>query len=178
MVVFDIKRVPVHAGSIRFYVAKKDSKRAKVVSKNVKLLEKEEKIKGYNKLEFFKLFSKKVNKTKVNLVNFLRIIKKEGKIVAGYGASGRANTIIQYCGITNDLISYMIDDAPAKIGCFTPGSHLKILPSSVLNSKNAPDYILIFAWSFLKEIVKRNKEYIKKGGKIIVPLPKVKIVNF
>jgi methylation protein EvaC len=177
MIVFDIKHVSIHGGSIRFYVAKKESNRAKVISENVKLLKKHEKLKMYNKPKVFKLFSKKVDKTKVSLINLLKKIKKDKKIVAGYGASGRANTIIQYCGITNDLVSYMIDDAPAKIGCYTPGSHLKIFPSSVLNGKNPPDYVLIFAFSFFEEIVKRNKQYIKNGGKMIVPLPEVKIVS-
>jgi methylation protein EvaC len=178
MKIFDIKLVPIHGGSIRFYVAKKGSNRSKVVSENVKLLEKEEKLKAYNKFESFKLFSKKVDKTKKCLIKLLKKLKKEGKIVAGYGASGRANTIIQYCGITNDLISYMIDDAPAKIGCYTPGSHLEILPRSVLQSKNAPDYVLVFAWSFFDEIVKRNKRFIEKGGKMIIPLPEVKVISF
>jgi len=178
LTIFDIKQVPIHAGSIRFYVAKKNSNRAKVVSENVKLLIKEEKLKAYDKIDSFKLFSKKVESTKKELVDLLKKLKKEGKTVAGYGASGRANTMIQYCGITNDLVSYMIDDAPAKIGCYTPGSHLKILSSSVLSSKDAPDYVLVFAWSFFEEIVKRNNNFINSGGKMIVPLPKVKIISF
>jgi SAM-dependent methyltransferase len=178
LTIFDIKLVPIHAGSIRFYVAKKNSKRAKLISENVKLLEEEEKLKAYNKFESLKLFSKKIKNTKKELIDLLRKIKKEGKTVAGYGASGRANTIIQFCGITNDLVSYMIDDAPAKIGCYTPGSHLEILPSSVLNGDKAPDYILVFAWSFFEEIVKRNKKFIESGGKMIVPLPKVKVIRF
>ena len=178
LTIFDIKFVPIHAGSIRFYVAKKNSKRASVISENVKLLEKEEKAKLYNKFECFNLFSKKVENTKKELVSLLEKIKKEGKTIAGYGASGRANTMIQYCGITNDLVSYMIDDAPAKIGCYTPGSHLKILSSSVLSSNNAPDYVLVFAWSFFEEIIKRNSNFIKSGGKMIVPLPEVKVISF
>tara|TARA_A100001011_G_scaffold397804_1_gene499991 strand:+ start:3165 stop:4424 length:1260 start_codon:yes stop_codon:yes gene_type:complete len=178
LTIFDIKFVPIHAGSIRFYLAKKNSKRASVISENVKLLEKEEKAKQYNKFECFNLFSKKIENTKKELVRLLEKIKKEGKTIAGYGASGRANTMIQYCGITNDLVSYMIDDAPAKIGCYTPGSHLKILSSSVLSSNNAPDYVLVFAWSFFEEIIKRNSNFIKSGGKMIVPLPEVKVISF
>ena len=72
----------------------------------------------------------------------------------------------------------MIDDAPAKVGCYTPGSHLEILPSSILNDTNAPDYVLVFAWSFFDEIVKRNQKFIESGGKMIVPLPEVKIISF
>jgi hypothetical protein len=113
--------------------------------------------------------------TKKDLIFLLKKLKSEGLTVAGYGASGRANTIIQYCEITEDLVSYMIDDAPAKTGFFTPGSHLEIFPSSILLGKDAPDYVLVFAWSFFDEILKRNKNYIKAGGRMILPLPQVKI---
>ncbi|MDC1454256.1 class I SAM-dependent methyltransferase [Pelagibacteraceae bacterium] len=176
--IFDIKQVPIHAGSIRFYVAKKNSNRAKTVSENVKLLLHEEKIKAYDKIESFKLFSKRVENTKDQLIKLLKELKKKGKTVAGYGASGRANTMIQYCEITNELVKYMIDDAPAKVGCYTPGSHLEIVASSVLYSDNPPDYVLVFAWSFFEEISKRNKKFIESGGKMIIPLPEVKIISF
>lgn len=178
LIIFDIKQVPIHAGSIRFYVAKKNSKRAKQVSDNVKFLERKEKLKSFNKFESFKLFSKKVENTKNELIHLLKKLKKEGKTVVGYGASGRANTIIQYCGITNELVKYMIDDAPAKVGFYTPGSHLEIVSSSILYSDNPPDYVLVFAWSFFEEILKRNKKFIESGGKMIVPLPEVKIISF
>ena len=179
LTIFDIKQVSIHAGSIRFYVAKKNSNRAKIISENVKLLLREEKLKAYNKIDSFKLFSQKIEKTKKQLIELLKKIKKEGKTVAGYGASGRANTIIQYCGITDDLVSYMIDDSPAKVGYYTPGSHLEIFSSSVLNTEKAPDYILVFAWSFFDEIVKRNKKFIdQQEVKIILPLPEVKVVSF
>ena len=108
-------------------------------------------------------------------MSLLKKIKVEGKTIAGYGASGRANTMIQYCEITDDLVSYMIDDAPAKTGYFTPGSHLEIFPSSVLSGKDAPDYVLVFAWSFFDEILKRNQSFIESGGKMILPLPTVEI---
>ena len=175
MVIFDIKRVSIHAGSLRFYVAKKNSARALNISEAVKQLEFEERLKAYNKLASFQTFSERVERTKEDLIMLLQKLKAEGKSVAGYGASGRANTIIQFCGITSDLVSYMIDDAPAKTGFFTPGSHLEILPSSILLGKDAPDYVLVFAWSFFDEILKRNKNYIKAGGRMILPLPKVKI---
>ena len=91
--IFDIKQVPIHAGSIRFYVAKKNSNIAKTVSENVKLLLHEEKIKAYDKIESFKLFSKRVENTKDQLINLLKELKKKGKTVAGYGASTKGNVI-------------------------------------------------------------------------------------
>jgi hypothetical protein len=69
----------------------------------------------------------------------------------------------------------MIDDAPAKNGFYTPGSHLKIFPNSVLYHSNPPDYILVFAWSFFKEILEKNEQYIRNGGKMILPLPEVRV---
>jgi methylation protein EvaC len=175
MVIFDVKLVPVHAGSLRFYVSKKKSSHALIVSDAVKMLVEEERMKGYDKYWSFQKFSNEVAATKKDLICLLKKLKSEGASVAGYGASGRANTMIQYCEITEDLVSYMIDDAPAKTGFFTPGSHLEIFPSSILLGNDAPDYVLVFAWSFFDEILKRNKNYIKAGGRMILPLPKVKI---
>ena len=175
MIVFDVKFIPIHGGSLRFYVCKKDSIHAQKVTDAVKLLAIEERKKGYDKFINFEKFSNKVANAKKDLIDLLKKLKSEGCTIAGYGASGRANTIIQYCGITEDLISYMIDDAPAKTGFFTPGSHLEIFPSSILLSKNAPDYVLVFAFSFFEEILKRNKDYINAGGRMILPIPKVKI---
>jgi len=175
MVVFDIKLIPIHGGSLRFYVSKKHSRHALTVSDAVKLLVEEEQTKGYDKFWSFQKFVNEVAATKKDLIFLLKKIKSEGKTIAGYGASGRANTMIQYCEITEDLVSYMIDDAPAKTGFFTPGSHLEIFPSSILLGEDAPDYVLVFAWSFFDEILKRNKNYIKAGGRMILPLPQVKI---
>jgi methylation protein EvaC len=175
MVVFDIKPLLIHAGSMRFYVCKDSSKHCSVISPSVIRLIKEEKEKGFDKFETFKLFSDTVASHKTKLINLLKLLKKEGSTIVGYGASGRANTIIQYCGINHDLLDYIIDDAPAKTGFYTPGSHFKIHLSSILDSSDPPDYILIFAWSFIEEIKSRNTSYLTKGGQMILPLPEVTI---
>ena len=175
MTIFDVKFIPIHGGSLRFYVSKNNSVHAQKVTNAVKLLEKEERKKGYDKFISFQKFSNEVFTAKEDLIDLLKKLKSQGFTIAGYGASGRANTIIQYCGITRDLVSYMIDDAPAKTGFYTPGSHLEIFPSSILSEKNAPDYVLVFAFSFFDEILKRNKNYINAGGRMILPIPKVKI---
>lgn len=177
MVVFDLKFVPIHAGSLRLYVSKECSKHALKVSDAVKFLAEEERVKGYDKFRTFQEFAAEVAKTKKDLICLLKKLKLEGKTIAGYGASGRANTMIQYCGISKDLVSYMIDDAPAKTGFFTPGSHFEIFPRSILLGSDAPDYVLVFAWSFFDEILKRNKKYIKDGGRMILPLPKLKVYS-
>jgi methylation protein EvaC len=175
MMVFDVKQVPIHAGSMRFYVCKKDSKHGLEISPSVIQLQNEELAKGFNCPETFTRFAEDIAELKTMLMALLNKLKKEGRTIAGYGASGRANTMIQYCGINPSHLDYIIDDAPAKEGFFTPGSHFGIHPSSILDQPNPPDYLLIFAWSFFDEIKKRSKTYLDGGGRMIVPLPEVKI---
>ena len=175
MMVFDIKPTPVHAGSMRFYVCKKGSKHSTAVSDAVKTLEAEERINGFDRYETFQRYSAMVAEHKVQLLALLSKLRKQGCTIAGYGASGRANTMIQYCGIGHEHLDYMIDDAPAKAGFYTPGSHLEIHPSAVLDQEPRPDYLLIFAWSFFEEISKRNSIYVDKGGRMILPLPDISI---
>jgi methylation protein EvaC len=176
MMIFDVKPVPIHAGSMRFYVCKKGSKYGSSVSSRVVALQNEELAKGFHLPDTFVRFATDVAERKATLMALLSQLKADGHTIAGYGASGRANTMIQYCEIGHDHLDYMIDDAPAKSGFYTPGSHFKIHPSSILDQPDPPDYLLIFAWSFLDEILKRNKKYIDNGGRMIVPLPNVKVI--
>lgn len=176
MVVFDIKPVPIHAGSMRFYVCKRGSRRARAVARAVTRLREEELARGFDRKETFAHFAADVADTRSRLVELLDRLRGEGKRVAGYGASGRANTIIQYCGISHDHMEYMIDDAPAKAGFYTPGSHFLIHPSSILRREPPPDYLLVFAWSFLDEIARKIPDYFERGGRMIVPLPEVRVL--
>lgn len=175
MMVFDIKPIPIHAGSIRFYTCKKGSKHGASVSPAVKELEARERARGFDRFETFEQFSQTVAGHRDDLMALLARLRSQGKKIAGYGASGRANTMIQYCGISHDQIDYMIDDAPAKAGYFTPKSHFEIFPSSILAERDPPDYLLIFAWSFFDEIRKKNDAYLAQGGRMILPLPEVSI---
>lgn len=175
MVVFDVKPVPIHAGSMRFYVCKEGSRHAKAISPAVTELRDRERERGFDRFETFREFSTRVAEQKRQLVDLLTRLRREGKRIAGYGASGRANTMIQYCGLSREHLEYMIDDAPAKIGFHTPGSHFPIRSSAVLREPNPPDYLLIFAWSFFAEIKARNAGYLANGGKMILPLPEVSI---
>ena len=177
MVIFDIKPIPIHGGSIRYYAAKKGSAHAKSVSKSVEDLRKKELELGYDKPETYKKFESKVAHKGRQLMTLLDALKAKGRTVAGYGASGRANTIIQYCGITDKHLSYIIDDAPAKQGMYTPGSHLPIRNAEILK-KEPPEYILVFAWAFFNEIAAKNGDYIENGGRMIVPLPDVRVTMY
>lgn len=173
--VFDVKPIPIHAGSMRYYVAKKDSSHAQKTSARVEMLAKEELSKGYDRKETYARFREQVAGRRDQLMKLLGDLKKKGRSIAGYGASGRANTIIQYSGITLEHIDYMIDDAPAKEGYYTPGSHFEIFSNRRL-SEDRPDYLLIFAWGYFNEIAEKCQSYLVSGGRMITPLPEVKVV--
>jgi len=177
LMIFDVKFIDIHAGSIRVYTSKKNIDYPKKISKNVKRLLHAENQKNYHKVETFKRLNSDIKKHNEELIMLLKKLKSEGKTVYGYGASGRANTIIQLSGIDKDLLPFIIDDAQEKHNFFTPGSHIPIISSEILHSETPPDYVLLFAWSFKKEIIDKNKKFIEKGGKFIVPLPKIHIVN-
>lgn len=177
MVIFDIKPIPIHGGSIRYYVAKKSSRHAKNISSRVETLRAQELSYGYDKPETYAAFALRTAEKKEKLMVLLDELKKKGRRVVGYGASGRANTIIQYCGITNAHLDFMVDDAPAKQGMYTPGSHLKIQSSTSLKDAK-PDYILLFAWTFYNEIAGKLGEFFDGGGRMVVPLPDVRITFY
>jgi len=177
MVIFDIKPIPIHGGSIRYYAAKKGSRHAGNVSSRVLALRKQEQEFGYDKPETYRQFVSRVASKKEKLMTLLDTLKKKGRTVAGYGASGRANTIIQYCGITDKHLDFMIDDAPAKQGMYTPGSHLQIRNNQAL-MQDKPDYIVLFAWAFYEEIAAKCEDYLEQGGRIIVPLPDVRVTMY
>jgi SAM-dependent methyltransferase len=174
--VFDVKPIQIHAGSMRYYVRRVGHLKHEKMSEAVIELRKQEFASKYDKVETYLDYAEACNKTRVDLMNLLNKLKSENKMLFGYGASGRANTIIQYCGITNQTLNCIIDDAPAKHGFYTPGSHILIQPRERI-MQDKPDYVLIFAWSFIKEVVGKNMAYLENGGKFIVPLPEVRIVS-
>jgi hypothetical protein len=122
-------------------------------------------------------YARKVNDTREQLLALLDHLKTGGKKIIGYGASGRGTTIMTYCGIDNRYLDYVVDDAPAKNGFFTPGTHVPIKLWDFNNKHKLPDYALLFAWSFINEVKKKRSDYLKQGGKFIVPLPEVKVVS-
>lgn len=172
---FDVEEIPTHGGSIRIY-AKHVDDTSKQVSKNVSsLLEKEEK-KGMNSLSYYQNFQKRAFNVKLELINFLIQQKKEGKTVAGYGAAAKGNTLLNYCGIKNDLIDFVADANPHKQNKFLPASHIPVLDEHYLKAYR-PSYVIIFPWN-LKEEITGQLSYIKEwGGKFIVPIPTLEIID-
>jgi SAM-dependent methyltransferase len=174
--VFDVKRIPIHAGSIRYYVCRAGSRWAKNVTNRVGLLRQDELAQGLDRVETFRHFAAGIARRKDLLMEFLGRLREAGKRVAGYGASGRANTIIQYCGIGHEHMEYMIDDAPAKWGYCTPGSHFEIRSADALREAR-PDYLIVFAWGYLNEIAEKCKAYLDGGGRLLTPLPEVRLMS-
>jgi len=173
--IFNIKPIPIHGGSMRYYVRNEGKLTDKKISLKILNLQKNEYEKGYDKKSTFLNYAQDVDLTRKNLMSLLKDIKRQNQKIVGYGASGRANTLIQYCNIDKNLLDYIIDDAPMKHGYYTPGSHLEIRSRDSLDEK-LPDYILIFAWSFFSEIIEKNIQYLHRGVKFIIPLPEVKII--
>jgi methylation protein EvaC len=177
MSIFDIKPVPIHGGSMRYYVCKNGCRHGDRVSKQVELLRREELTLGYDRPETYRRFAADCTERREKLMELITNLRAKGRTIVGYGASGRANTIIQYCGIGRQHLDYMIDDAPAKHGYYTPGSHLLIRSNEALRT-DPPDYLLIFAWSFFDEIAAKCSDYLAHGGRMIVPLPDVRVTPY
>ena len=177
MEIFDMTFTPgVRSGAVRFY-AKNIGKRSDEISIKVTDLAELEDKKGFHIADTFLGYAQKVNNTREKLMDLLGKLKNDGKTIIGYGASGRGTTIMNYCGIDNQHLDYVVDDAPAKHGFFTPGTHVPIKPWEFTKESKFPDYALLFAWSFINEVKKKRMDYLKQGGHFIVPLPDVTIVS-
>jgi SAM-dependent methyltransferase len=173
MEIFDVQRVDTHGGSLRVFVKIVGSNFA--VEKAVNgLLEHEKKL-GVENLELYKSFADKVYRTKETLISHIREIKSRKKSIFGYGAPAKGNTLLNFCLIGTDCIDCIIEDNPLKIGLFTPGMHIPVASSKILDEKR-PDYILILAWNFAEEILIKTKKYANQGVKFIIPLPTLRIV--
>lgn len=171
--IYDAKKIPIHGGSIQVY-ASKDMK-IKQSSLLLKLI-KSEKIQKIDDIKTYLEFNESIKKANKDLQKTIDGFKKNKKIVMGYGASGRGTIMANYCDIDLSKMEFVIDDAPAKIGNYLPGTHQRIISSEILNTNKRPDYIILFAWSFAEEIIKKHKAYLKSGGKFITPLPKPRII--
>lgn len=177
MEIFDVKFIPgVRSGSVRFY-AKNIGQRSEKISAAVVDLIASEKEKGFDDVKIFRKYAEKVAATRGQIITLLDQLKKEGKKIIGYGASGRGTTIMNYCGIDEKYIDYVVDDAPAKQGFYTPGTHLPIRTWEYATQSQMPDYMVLFAWAFADEVIKKRQDYLKQGGKFIIPLPEVRIVS-
>ena len=174
LVLFDVEELPTHGGSIRIY-ARHKADTAKPVDGRVVEMRTRELSAGFDRMETYSTFGEKVRESKRSLLDFLIKAKRAGKRVAGYGAPGKGNTLLNYCGIKTDFLDFTVDRNPYKQGKFLPGTHIPILtPDKIAEYK--PDYVLILPWNFKEEIIKQMAVIRQWGGKFVVPIPTVEII--
>lgn len=166
---FDVEEIPTHGGSLRIYAHHKEDS-TKSVTANVQTLLDKEKNKGMQALAYYDNFQQKALKVKMDLMDFLVTQKRAGKKVAAYGAAAKGNTLLNYCGIKDDLIDYVVDANPHKQNKFLPASHIPVLaPDHLKNHK--PDFVLILPWN-IKDEITQQLAFIKEwGGQFVVPIP-------
>ena len=175
MEIVDVERaLGIHGGSIIVYIKNKASN-AKV-SERVNELIKLEKENGLDDFKTYADFTDRVLKFKEELLSVLKGLKSQGKRICGYGAPAKSTTLLNYCGIDTDVLDFVVDNTPTKQGLYLPGSHLEVCSDECV-LKEQPDYFLLLAWNFADEIIRKEDKYIKKGGRFIVPIPNVRIVQ-
>jgi SAM-dependent methyltransferase len=172
--VFDVEQLPTHGGSLRVYLG--HAGRQGVISSNVARLLEEERRAGLHTVEAYTSFAAKARQAKRNLLHFLIGVKERGGSICGYGAPGKGNTLLNYCGIGTDFLDFTVDRNPYKHGRFTPGMHIPILPVDAID-RHRPQYILILPWNLKAEIVGQMRHVGEWGAKFVVPIPEVSIID-
>ena len=171
---FDFKLNDINGGSTQYYIKKMSCKKFKINKTKIELLLKKEKLLKLNRAITFKKFFKEIKKAKFNLITLLDKLKKNNKIIHGYGASTKGNVLMQYFGINKKYLDLIADRNPKKDGFYTPNFKIKIV-SEENSRKLNPDYYLVLPWHFKKEILIREKNIRRKGTKFIFPLPKLSV---
>jgi SAM-dependent methyltransferase len=175
LVLFDVDELPTHGGSLRIY-ARHVEDDAKRVTDRVEGLRRQEAEAGLLRLETYASFGEQVKETKRKLLDFLIQAKRAGRTIAGYGAPGKGNTLLNYCGIGTDFIDFTVDRNPYKQGKFLPGTHIPIFPPEKLDEAR-PDYVLILPWNFQAEIRHQMAHIRRWGGRFVVPIPEVRVLD-
>jgi SAM-dependent methyltransferase len=175
IVLFDVEQLPTHGGSLRIYGRHVEDQGKAVTQRYKALMNKELNI-GVDTLDYYRSFGQQVIDTKHKLLEFLISVKRDGKRVAGYGAPGKGNTLLNYCGIREDFLDYTVDRNPYKQGKFLPGTHIPIFSPEKID-QTQPDYIFILPWNFKDEIMKQMEHIKSWGGKFVIPIPEVQVVD-
>ncbi len=175
LTLFDVEELTTHGGSLRLF-ARHDEDESKPVTGRAKALEEREIAAGLNEPETYTSFREQVEATKRNLLEFLINRRREGKSIAGYGAPGKGNTLLNYCAVRSDMIAYTVDRNPYKHGMFLPGTHIPIYPPEKI-AETKPDYVVIMPWN-LKDEIMAQLDYIREwGGKFVVFIPEVRVYD-
>jgi 2-polyprenyl-3-methyl-5-hydroxy-6-metoxy-1,4-benzoquinol methylase len=175
LTIFDVEELPTHGGSLRIY-GRNTEDTSKPVTPQVAKMRAREEAEGFTDLKTYFFFYEKVKETKRNLLDFLINLKRRKKSIVGYGAPGKGNTLLNYCGIRSDFLDYTVDRNPYKQGKFLPGTHIPILhPNKIEETK--PDYVLILPWNIKEEIMNQLSYISNWNGRFIIPIPKVSLYD-
>ena len=174
MRVFDVEQLPTHGGSLRVYGCHADDPRPE--TDRLAEVREVERAAQLGSLDGYAGYTQRVETTKHRLLSFLIEARAAGKHVAGYGAPGKGNTLLNYCGIRTDLIDYLVDRNPYKHGRFTPGTHIPIFPPERL-AETRPDCIVILPWNLRDEIAAQLADACDWGPQIVVPIPELEVVD-
>ena len=175
LVLYDVEELTTHGGSLRVY-ARHAADATRPMTARAQELRRREIDAGFNRIETYSGFGERVRETKRKLLEFLIGAKRAGKTVAGYGAPGKGNTLLNYCGIRTDFIDFTVDRNTYKQGKFLPGTHIPIHhPDRIAEVK--PDYVLILPWNFKDEIMKQMSYIRGWGGRFVVPIPEVRVID-
>jgi hypothetical protein len=173
--IFDVEELPTHGGSLRIYASHAGDD-SKPTDPRANELRAREESNGLKRLERYSSFAAQVQETKRALLEFLIEAKRQGKTIVGYGAPGKGNTLLNYCGIRTDFLDYTVDRNPYKHGKFLPGTHIPIYaPERIRQTK--PDYLFILPWNLKDEIIEQNAYIRDWGGRFVVPIPCVKVCS-
>jgi hypothetical protein len=173
MKVLSAERLPIHHGQLRVFVGleERDSD-----APSISEILQQERAAGVDKIETFRAFRDSAMDIKEDLQRTLRQLRKAEKQVVAYGAPAKGNTLLEFLDIGPDLVEYIVDRSPLKQGRYTPGTHIPVLPTERL-LEDQPDYVLLLAWNFVDEVLRQQQEYRNRGGKFIMPVPTVRIIE-
>jgi SAM-dependent methyltransferase len=174
LIIFHIENIETHGGSTRFYIKKKENKNLKIKNTVLKQIIKEKKM-NITKVKTYINFAKRVNKSKVKFIKIIKDLRNINKKIIGYGATAKSCTVLNFCKINNKYIDYFIDTTPEKQKKYTPGSHIPIIKKA-RNINPSQTVFYLGAWNFLKEIIKKEKRFIKNGGKFLIHTPYPRII--
>lgn len=172
--IFKVEELNTHGGSLRLFVCHQEAN-AETCNSVQKVIN-DEIAGGLNRLDTYQGFAREVVDAKFDLLEFLINAKRAGKSVVGYGAPGKGNTLLNYCGIRQDLIEFTVDRNPLKQGSFLPGSRIPVLDPAAIDQRR-PDYVLILPWNIKEEIINQLAHIRSWGAKFVVPIPRLTIVD-
>jgi 2-polyprenyl-3-methyl-5-hydroxy-6-metoxy-1,4-benzoquinol methylase len=172
--VFDVEELPTHGGSLRVYARHVEDTSWPESAKVASLAAREEAC-GYGRLEAYRSFDEKVKETKRRILEVLTGAKRQGKSIVGYGAPGKGNTLLNYCGIRCDFLDYTVDRNPYKQDKFLPGTHIPVFPPERIR-ETRPDLVLILPWNLKDEIMEQLAYVREWGGKFVIPIPEAIVV--